>query len=37
MGSGDAGATTPTTILASTGMKGDFAGTGAVWISTGSP
>ena len=33
---GDAGATAPTTILASVGMNGDCAGTGAVMISTGS-
>ena len=32
----DAGATAPTTILASTGMNGDRAGIGLVTISTGS-
>ena len=37
IGSGDAGATAPTTILASAGMNGDCAGIGAVTISTGSP
>jgi hypothetical protein len=37
IGSGDAGATAPTTILASAGMNGDCAGMGAVTISTGSP
>lgn len=37
IGSGDAGATAPTTIFASVGMNGDCAGTGAVMISTGSP
>jgi threonine dehydratase len=37
MGSGEAGATAPTTIFASVGMNGDCAGTGAVTISTGSP
>ncbi len=37
IGSGEAGATAPTTILASTGMNGDCAGTGPVRISTGSP
>ena len=38
IGSGDAGATAPTAILASMGMNGDSAGRiGAVTISTGSP
>ena len=39
IGSGEAGATAPTTIFADgpTGMKGDCAGIGAVTISTGSP
>ena len=32
MGSGDAGATAPTTIFASSGMNGDCAGTGPVTI-----
>jgi hypothetical protein len=36
IGSGEAGATAPTTIFASAGMNGDVAGTGAVMISTGS-
>jgi hypothetical protein len=36
IGSGEAGATAPTTIFASTGMNGDCAGIGAVTISTGS-
>ena len=36
IGSGDAGATAPTTILASVGMNGDWAGIGPVRISTGS-
>src|SRR3954464_14153649 len=37
IGSGEAGATNPTTIFASTGMNGDWAGIAAVTTSTGSP
>ena len=36
IGPGEAGATAPTTIFASKGMNGDWAGTGPVMISTGS-
>jgi len=37
MASGDAGATTPTTIRVPAGMTGECAGIGSVTISTGSP
>ena len=36
IGSGEAGATAPTTTLASKGMKGDWTGTAAVRASTAS-